>query len=58
MIIHWSMPNNKGTNPPKFRLLLMQGGVEKHEPVVPCSVYGQPSTEPPPKRMTGHNFLE
>jgi hypothetical protein len=58
MIIYQPMPNNEGTDPLKFRILLIHGLTEKHKSAVPCSAYGHPSTESPPKRLTEHHLLE
>jgi hypothetical protein len=57
-MIYWFMPNNKGTDPLKFRLLLIEGLIENQSSAVPHPVYGCPSTEPSPKRLTGRHILE
>jgi hypothetical protein len=49
IIIYQSMPKNKGTDPQKFRPLLIQGLVEEHMSAVSSSVYGHPSTKLFPK---------
>jgi hypothetical protein len=41
---------SKGADGLKFRLLLIQGFIEKHISAVPVSVHGHPSTEPSPNR--------
>jgi hypothetical protein len=58
MVVYRCLPNNKNMNPLKFRLSLAQGLVEKHGSSVPHPVYGRPSVEPPPKRLTERHFLE
>jgi hypothetical protein len=57
MVIYRCHPNKKNIDTLKFRLSLAQGLVEKHGSGVPRPVYGRPSIEPPPKRLTEH-FLE
>jgi hypothetical protein len=52
------MPNNKGKDPLKFRILVIQGLEKKHGSAVPQPAYGRPSTKLPPKRVTEHHFLE
>jgi hypothetical protein len=54
--IYFSMPNSKGTDPLKFRLFLTQGLIQKPRSAVPCPIYGHPSTELPPKRLTECQF--
>jgi hypothetical protein len=51
-IIYWFMPNNKGTDPLKFRILVILDIVKKHGSAVPHPAYGSPSTKPPPERLT------
>jgi hypothetical protein len=58
MIIYRCLPDNKNMDTLKFRLTLAQGLVEKYGPSVPRPVYGRPSVEPPPKRLTERHFLE
>jgi hypothetical protein len=52
MVIYRCHPNKKNIDTLKFRLSLAQGLVEKHGSGVPRPVYGRPSVEPPPKRLT------
>jgi hypothetical protein len=58
MIIYRSLSANNKTGPLTLRLHLIKGLIEKHRPGVPCPVYGCPSIEPPPKRLTECHFLE
>jgi hypothetical protein len=46
------LPNNKNIDSLKFKVSLAQGLMEKHGSGVPRPVYGRPSVEPPPKRLT------
>jgi hypothetical protein len=55
--VYSSVPNGKATDPLKFRLLLTQSLTEKHKFAVLCAVYGCPSTELPPNRLTECHFL-
>jgi hypothetical protein len=43
--VYQSMPKNKGTDPLKFRPLLIQGLVQKHMSAGPRSVHAHPSTK-------------
>jgi hypothetical protein len=52
------MPHSKGTDPLKFRLLLIQSLTEKQRSAVPHPVYGRPSTKLPPNRLTECCFLK
>jgi hypothetical protein len=58
MVIYWCLPNNKTMDTLNFRLSLAQGLMEKHDSAVPRPVYGCPSLEPPPKRLTEQHFLD
>jgi hypothetical protein len=58
MVIYRSLPNNKNMDTLKFRLSQAKGLVEKYGSRVPRPVYGRPSVEPPPKRLTERHFLE
>jgi hypothetical protein len=54
MVIYRCLPNNRNLDTLKVRLSLAQGLVEEHGSAVHCPVYGRPSLEPPPKRLTQH----
>ncbi|XP_021915030.1 uncharacterized protein LOC110827574 [Zootermopsis nevadensis] len=47
MVMYRSVPSNRKIDTLKFRILLVQGLVEKHGPAVPRPVTGRPSLEPP-----------
>jgi hypothetical protein len=55
-VIYWSTQHNKGTDPLKFKILLIQGltGTD----AIPHSVYGCSSMEPPPATPTERHFPE
>jgi hypothetical protein len=57
-VIYRCLPNNKNVDTLKFRLSLAQGLFKKYGFVVPRAVYGRPSLEPLPKRLTERHFLE
>lgn len=54
-IINWFIPNNMGTDPLKFRFLVIQGLVKKHGCAVLQSAYGHPSIKLPPKRNISYS---
>jgi hypothetical protein len=58
LVIYQCLPDNRNMNTLKFRLSLAQDLVEKHGSGVPHPVYGCPSVEPPPKRLTEGHFTE
>jgi hypothetical protein len=52
MKIYRCLPYNKNMDTLQFRISIAQDLVEKHRSAVPHPVYGYPSLEPPPKRLT------
>ncbi|XP_021913223.1 piggyBac transposable element-derived protein 4-like [Zootermopsis nevadensis] len=56
MVMYRCVPNNKNIDTLRFRISLAQGLVEKHGPGVPRPVFGRPSLEPPPKRLSERHF--
>jgi hypothetical protein len=56
VVICRCLPDNKNMNPPKFRLSLAQGLMERHGSGVPRPVYGCLSVEPSPERLTVQHF--
>jgi hypothetical protein len=52
MVMYWSLQNNKNIDSLQFWLSLAQSLIEEHGSGVPPPVYGRPSFELPPKRLT------
>jgi hypothetical protein len=54
----WATTDNQKLDHLSFRLALIKGLIESHRPTVPWPMYGCPSIDPPPKRLTEWHFLK